>query len=149
MGSHTSCQWEFLEKKRLSMDLFRELREIKILPIDDDEWIRDSMSLFFEGEGRRIKALETAEEGLKELKSEAYEIIVVDYKLPGMNGLDYFEQIQELYPYAIRLLISAHGNNEVVHKAKALGIHDFIEKPFTSETIEESLSRLIETSEQK
>ena len=131
------------------MELFRKLKEMRMLLIDDDEWIRDSMSLFFESEGCHIKALETAEEGLKELKGQAYEIIIADYKLPGINGLDFLEQIQKLYPYTIRILISAYGNDEVVDKAKTIGIQDFIEKPFTSETIEKSLSRVMKANRQK
>lgn len=124
------------------MDLFNILKTKKILLIDDDEWIRDSMTLFFEGEGCHIKALETAEEGLQELKNESYEIIIADYKLPGMNGLEFLKQIQERYPYIRRILISAYGNDEILYEANAVGVQDFIEKPFTSETIEESLSKV-------
>ncbi|MFC1534275.1 response regulator [Thermodesulfobacteriota bacterium] len=77
--------------------------------------------------------------------AEVATIIIADYKLPGINGLDFLEQIQKLYPYAIRILISAFGNDEVVYKAKALGIQYFIEKPFTSGTIEEPLTNVFET----
>ena len=45
------------------MDLFSKLKKMRILLIDDDEWIRDSLSLYFEGEGCHLLALETAEEG--------------------------------------------------------------------------------------
>ncbi len=124
------------------MNLFSVLKKRKILLIDDDEWIRDSMALFFESEECRIKALETAEEGLEELKEHVYDIIIIDYKLPGMNGLEFLEQIQDFYPNAIRILISAYGNNEVVDRAKTIGIQGFIEKPFTCEIIEESLSNV-------
>jgi len=126
------------------MDLFSVLKKRKILLIDDDEWIRDSMTLFFESEECRIKALETAEEGLEELKEHVYDIIIIDYKLPGINGLEFLERIQDLYPNAIRILISAYGNKKVVDKAKNIGIQDYIEKPFTSEIIEECLTRLFE-----
>ena len=75
------------------MNLFSEIKEMNILLIDDDEWIRDSMSLLFESEGCQLLALETAEEGIKELKRKSYDIIFIDYKLPGMNGLSFLKKI--------------------------------------------------------
>jgi len=125
------------------MDLFNKLKNMKILLIDDDEWIRDSMSLFFESEGCNLKALESAGEGLKMLKNKNYDIIIVDYRLPDMDGLEFFKRIQESHPNAFKILITAYGSKELLSEAKEMGVHDFIEKPFTSETIEESLSRLI------
>ncbi|UCE54427.1 MAG: response regulator transcription factor [Desulfobacterales bacterium] len=50
------------------MDVFDKLRTMKILLIDDDEWIRDSLSIFFEAEGCQLMVFETAEEGLAEFK---------------------------------------------------------------------------------
>ena len=139
---------EFMEKKRLSMDLFRELREMKILLIDDDEWIRDSLSLFFGGEGCHLLALESAEEGIEVLKRNAYDIIIADYRLPGMDGLECLRRIQEIYPNAIKILITAYKSERVVSEAKKMGIQEFIEKPFTIKTIEDSLSRLIKGRKQ-
>ena len=75
------------------MNLFATLKEKRLLLIDDDEWIRDSLSLFFELQGCSLVALETAEEGLKELSRRSYDIIIADYKLPGMNGLEFFKRI--------------------------------------------------------
>jgi CheY-like chemotaxis protein len=54
------------------MDLFSKLKKMRILLIDDDEWIRDSLSLYFEGEGCHLFALETAEEGIEALKGQNY-----------------------------------------------------------------------------
>ena len=127
------------------MDIFNVLKKMKILLIDDDEWIRDSMTLFFESEDCRIMVLETAEEGLKEIKAHSYDIILIDYKLPGINGLEFLEQIRAFYPKAVRILLSAYGDSEIIERAKNMGIQDFIEKPFTWEAIEKSLSRAINT----
>jgi DNA-binding NtrC family response regulator len=80
---------------------------------------------------------------LKILKNENYDIIIVDYRLPDMDGIEFFKRIQESHPNAFKILITAYGSKELLSKAKEMGAHDFIEKPFTSETIEESLSRLI------
>jgi len=124
------------------MDLFNKLKNMKILLIDDDEWIRDSMSLFFESEGCNLKALESAGEGLKTLENKNYDIIIADYRLPDIDGLEFFKRIQESHPNAFKILITAYGSKELLSKAREMGIHDFIEKPFTSETIEESFRNL-------
>ena len=114
-----------------------------MLLIDDDEWIRDSLKIFFESEGCLIDAFETAEEALKALKKQPYDIIMVDYRLPGMDGLEFLKQISKLYPNVKKILITAYGNSALISEAMQVGIQDFIEKPFTTETIEASLSRLI------
>jgi len=131
------------------MNLFSKLRKMKILLIDDDEWIRDSLSLFFESEGCHLLALETAEEGLEEINKQAYDIIITDYKLPGMDGLEFIKRINLSHPDALTILITAYGSKDVFLKARKMRVQDFIDKPFTSETIENSLSRLIQNREQK
>ena len=131
------------------MDLFDKLKDMKILLIDDDEWIRDSLSLFFEFEPCVFQALETAEQGLKELKTKDYDIIILDYRLPGMNGLEFLKRIQGTHPQVIKILITAYGSKEVFSQAIELGVHDFIDKPFSTKAIEDSLWRLTEEREQK
>ncbi|MBW1695745.1 MAG: response regulator [Deltaproteobacteria bacterium] len=125
------------------MDIYSKLREKKMLLIDDDEWIRDSLSIFFEAEGCHIHTLETAEEGLEILKHQPYDIIIVDYRLPGMDGLDFLRRIKGQYPNSIKILITAYGDKEIAYEARQLGVNDFIEKPFTTTTIEASLSLLL------
>ena len=130
------------------MKLFSKLKHMKILLIDDDEWIRDSLGLYFKDEGCQLLALETAEEGIETLKGQTYDIIMVDYRLPGMDGLEFLKRIQKTQPHALKVLITAYKSKGVVTAALKIGIQDFIEKPFTTKTIEESLTRLIENHEQ-
>jgi DNA-binding NtrC family response regulator len=129
------------------MDLFQKLQDMKILLIDDDEWVRDSLCLFFESEGCHILALETAEEGLEVLDKQDFDIIIIDYRLPGLDGLEFLRRIQKRYPVAMKILITAYGNEKLVAEARKLGVHEYISKPFTSEAIEASLNRLIENRE--
>ena len=131
------------------MNLFGKLKQMKILLVDDDRWIRNSMTLFFEGEGCYLMACESAEEGLEALRNQNYDIIFVDYKLPGMDGIEFLKRAQESYPHAMKILLTAYKSDDVVSEAVGIGVDDFIEKPFTAKTIEESLSRLIEKREQK
>jgi len=127
------------------MDLFQKLQNMKTLLIDDDEWIRDSLRMFFESEGCFLVAFETAEEGLIALEDQSYDVIIADYRLPGMNGLDFLKQAhsRESNREPIKILITAYGNDQVRSEVKRQGIHDFIPKPFSTQTIEESLSKLL------
>jgi len=128
------------------MNLFTKLKEMKILLIDDDEWIRDSLSLFFEAEGCNVLTFETAEEGMEAVKQQAYDIVISDYKLPGMDGLEFLRRVKEKQPNAFEILITAYANYEILKEAKMMGVKDIIPKPFTSEDVETSLSRIIENS---
>ena len=130
------------------MDIFSRLKEKKILLIDDDEWVRNSLSLFFEDEGCNLMPFETAEEGMEALKKQSYDIIISDYRLPGMDGLEFFKRIQEFHPHAMKILISGYGNEGVFSEARKIGIDAFIEKPLTGKAIEECLSCLVEEGEQ-
>lgn len=129
------------------MDLFSNLRNMKILIIDDDEWIRDSLRIYFEAEGCHVMVLETAEEGLAELKCQAYDLIIVDYKLPGLDGLEFFKRTLDDHADAMKVLITAYRTDSVISAARKLKIQGFIEKPFTSESLMASLAHLIKMRE--
>lgn len=131
------------------MNLFRKLKNMKILLVDDDEWIRDSLTLYFDTEGCQMIAVETAEEGMELLKQQGYDIILLDYKLPGIDGLTFSREIQEICPDAIKILITAYKNKKIVSEAVNVGIQDLIDKPFTIKTIEDSMLRLIQRNEKK
>jgi DNA-binding NtrC family response regulator len=139
----------FMKTPEVRMNLFSKLREMRILLIDDDEWIRDSLSLFFENEGCHLLALETAEEGLEEINRKSYDIIITDYKLPGMDGLEFLERINRSHPDVLTMMITAYGSKDVFLKARKTRVQEFIDKPFTIEAIEDSLSRLIQNHEQR
>jgi len=128
------------------MDIFDRIKNMKILLVDDDEWIRDSLSLFFEAEGCNLRAFETAEEGMEAIKQQAYDIVISDYKLPGMDGLEFLRRVKEKQPNAFEILITAYANREICEEAKMVGVRDIIPKPFTSEDVETSLTRVIENS---
>ena len=131
------------------MDVFEDIKDKKILLVDDDESIRDSMSMFFLGEGIRIDTFETAEEGIDAAKKQHYDIIITDYHLPGMDGLTFLRRIRELCPDSFRILITAYGSRQVLAAATVLGADEYIEKPFTTKLITDALSRLAKKGRSK
>lgn len=124
--------------------MFETIKDMKILLVEDDEWIRDSLAMFFLGEGIRITALETAEEGIDAVKEERYDIIITDYRLPGMDGLAFLRNIKTLCPDAYKILITAYGGYEVITAAADLGVSEYVEKPFSTKTIRATLSRMVD-----
>ena len=130
------------------MELCDLLKNTKILLIDDDQYIRNSLAYYFKKKTRAFVTMESAEEALELLKRETFDVIICDYKLPCMNGLDFFFHLYELQPEALRIFITAYASDAVAVRAGGIGIDDFIEKPFTTKDIEESLQRLLEVSAQ-
>jgi DNA-binding NtrC family response regulator len=129
------------------MDLAPEFKNLRVLLVDDDEWIRHSLGLFFEGEGCHILALETAEEGMEAIRNQTFDVIITDYRLPGMDGLVFLRLIQEASPKAKRILVTGYGNEEVITRAWGMGIRDFIRKPFSSQALETSIKKLVQPRE--
>ncbi len=125
-------------------DLFGALKELSLLLVEDDELIRDSLRLFFESEGCRLNVRESAEEGLAAIRDQAYDIIITDFRLPGMDGIDFLKSVQHLCPAAQKILLTAYMNEQVLAEAFRLGVHQFIEKPFSSDDLEEALAQLVE-----
>lgn len=117
----------------------------KVLLVDDDEMIRNSMSLFFDAEGCHYRSVESAEGALEELASESYDLIFSDYKLPGMDGLTFFESIRLSHPTVAKVLITAYGSPGLFSCAEQMGVARCIEKPLTAEKVETCLALISKT----
>jgi two-component system, NtrC family, nitrogen regulation response regulator NtrX len=113
------------------------LKAARILIVDDEPLIRQSLSGVLEDEGYQTHAVESGEECCEELRHTAYDLVLLDVWLPGMDGLETLARVQEI-PFADRpavVIISGHGTIETAVKATKLGAFDFIEKPLTIEKV--------------
>jgi DNA-binding NtrC family response regulator len=131
------------------MNYFNELKKARMLLVDDDEFIRDSLSLVFRKKGCCMQAAETAEEGLEALKTDRFDIIISDLRLPGKGGLEFLKAVRNAQPDTLCVLITAYRDMHVASQASAMGIHDFIEKPFSIGVLVQSLTNLIKSRRNK
>jgi len=109
------------------------VKQTRILIVDDEPGIRQTLSAILEDEGFQTRAVATGEQCLEELSGLLYDVVLLDVWLPGMDGLETLARIQEI-PIAQRppvIMISGHGNIETAVKATKLGAFDFLEKPLT------------------
>ncbi|HIJ89568.1 MAG: response regulator [Desulfobulbaceae bacterium] len=126
------------------MELFERLQGMKVLLVEDDQWIRDSLRRFFANENCALMAVETGEDGLEIIKSKECEIVITDYRLPGMDGLEFLKKAQGINNRFSKILLTAYMTEPVISEAFRLGVHEFIEKPFSMEDLEEALVRVLE-----
>lgn len=108
----------------------------KILVIDDEKGIRDSLSLIFQMEGYEAESVDNARYGLELIDGgNRYDFIICDIKLPGMGGMEFLEEIRERDLSPIIIMISAYGSVESSIEAIKKGADDYINKPLNSEEL--------------
>ncbi len=109
----------------------------RILVVDDEPGIRKSLTGVLEDEGYSAEAVESGEACLAALSGAAFELVMLDIWLPGIDGMEVLARIQKT-PSAERpvvVVISGHGSIEAAVKATKLGAFDFLEKPLTFEKV--------------
>jgi two-component system nitrogen regulation response regulator NtrX len=113
------------------------MKGVRVLVVDDEPGIRQSLSGVLEDEGYKVEAVESGEACLEELGKRSYELALLDIWLPGMDGMETLTRIQEM-PLPDRpsvVMISGHGNIETAVKATKLGAFDFLEKPLSIDKV--------------
>ena len=113
------------------------MKNARVLVVDDEPGIRESLCGVLEDEGFDASAVESGEACLEALARESWALVLLDIWLPGIDGLETLARIGEM-PAEERpavVMISGHGNIETAVKATKLGAFDFLEKPFQDEVL--------------
>ena len=125
------------------------MAEPRILVVDDEYLIRWTLQQNLEKEGYEVFLAETGEEALGKLKEEAPDLMVLDIKLPGMDGYEVLERGLKIDPGIITIMITAFEDVEKVVKAMRLGAFDYITKPFDFSKVHLSIQKALEASQLK
>ena len=106
----------------------------RILVVDDEpnmEWLfRSSFGGMFEIAGAR-----TGEEGLEKLSRDPFDLVILDLKMPGMDGMMVLKQIKQSYPMIPVVMMTAYGTVKTAVEAMKVGAHDYVTKPFDIEEL--------------
>ena len=101
-----------------------------ILIIDDDDQLRKSFEKLLIEEGYSVKSAPSGEAGLKLIQTKVLDLVILDMRLPGMNGFDTFQAIHEIEPKLSVIIMTAYGTTETAIEATKMGAFDYILKPF-------------------
>jgi two-component system nitrogen regulation response regulator NtrX len=107
----------------------------KILVVDDEKNVRASLEGILGDEGFSVDSVPTGEECLKTLGKKAYDAVLLDVWLPGMDGLAVLEEMKLRGPGPYVIMISGHGSIETAVQATKLGAFDFVEKPLSVDKV--------------
>ena len=106
-----------------------------ILVIDDEAAIRDSLKMILEYDGYECILSASGQEGLVCVKRDSPALVLLDIKMPGMDGLDVLRSIRKIDKLLPVVIISGHGNVATAVEATKLGAFDFLEKPLSTERV--------------
>lgn len=118
--------------------------ETDVVLLDDDIHLRTALSQTFDLAGLRVQAFGSADGVLQALPAQWPGVLVTDIRMPGMNGLELLEQLQQFDEQLPVLLITGHGDVPLAVQAMRIGAYDFLQKPFASELLLDSVRRALE-----
>ena len=101
----------------------------KVLIIDDERAIRNTLAEILQDEGYKVEVAENGEEGLEKFKKCPFDVVLCDIKMPKMDGIEFLEKSREINPDVPLIMISGHGTIETAVEAVKKGAYDFISKP--------------------
>lgn len=130
--------------------LREDLRGKKVLIVDDNETARSVLDDLLSGMGFQSDQVSSGAEAVEEVKKAAnvnlpYEIVFLDYQMPGMNGVEAAKAIKamSLKTYPLMIVVTSYGREDVIRQAEEAGLNDILIKPVNASILFDSISRLL------
>jgi two-component system response regulator HydG len=105
----------------------------EILVVDDERIVRESLFHWFKNGGYAVATAASGPEALEKMARHPAELLFVDVKMPGMNGIELLEKVKAEYPATVVIIITAYGSIESAVEAMKMGASDYLIKPFKPE----------------
>jgi DNA-binding NtrC family response regulator len=117
---------------------------IDILIIDDEEVIRDSCTQILSAAGYKVRSAEDGSSGLSALQEALPDIVILDLKMPGMDGMEVLENIKSTFPGILVIVITGYATIESAVQAMKLGADDYLAKPFIPDVLRITVKKAVE-----
>ncbi len=123
------------------------MRKIKIMVVDDEHLIRWSLEQNLKKQGYEVVTAGTGEDALRLARDEQPDLVLLDYHLPGINGLEVLQRLKELDEEILVIMVTAQGGLETAVNTMRHGAYDYINKPFNLDEMALVIRKALETSE--
>lgn len=109
-----------------------ERASIRILVIDDESSILESCESVLAADGYEVETERKAEEALRRIKSQSYDIVLIDQSMPQVHGLDILAEVRQRAPGTLAIMMTGHATTEASIRAMQAGAWEYLPKPFTA-----------------
>lgn len=111
----------------------------KILLVDDEEVFTTNMAKLLTGRGYWVTAVNDGESAIREMEKQDFDVVVLDLKMPGMDGITTLAEIKKLELFTKTLILTGHGSIDTTKEALKLGAYDYLTKPCDIEELVEKI----------
>jgi CheY-like chemotaxis protein len=132
------------EEQLRALQARKVIEKKPILVVDDEKNIRLTLSQSLESLGFPIQTAVNGEEALKKLEEAEFGLLLLDLKMPGMDGMEVLHRVRDRWPAIPVIIITAYGTIEFAVDAMKLGAVDFIQKPFSPREIRELVVQVLQ-----
>jgi two-component system response regulator (stage 0 sporulation protein F) len=115
----------------------------KILIVDDAGPVVVLCVNVLQALGYAVKGANRGEAAVELLRKESFNLMVLDYKMPGMTGFEVFQQARTLHPGMAVVLVTGHGTPEIINEATRMGFSAILIKPFTSDELRGTVEKVL------
>jgi DNA-binding NtrC family response regulator len=102
----------------------------KILVVDDEDALRTVLSAELEGEGYKVSSAADGSEAISALKSQTFDLILLDIKMPNVDGFEVLKYVKENHPSTKVIMLTGFADLKNAIESKKLGAEDFVSKPY-------------------
>ena len=120
-----------------------------VLIVDDEIYIRMTLSFALEKLNFSVDTAASGTEALNKLAEKSYGLMLLDLRMPGIDGMEVLKRVPEIRPEVKVVIITAYGSVEAAVEAMKLGAVDFLQKPFDPEEVRKLVSSLLDQSSQE
>jgi two-component system, response regulator, stage 0 sporulation protein F len=115
----------------------------KILIVDDAGPVVVLCVNVLQALGYAVKGANRGETAVELMRKEPFDLMVLDYKMPGMTGFEVFQQARTLHPGMAVVLVTGHGTPEIINEANRMGFNGILLKPFTSDELRGTVEKVL------
>jgi len=117
-------------------------KNLKALIVDDEKIVRDFLARFLKLEGVESAQAEDASQAIKAMRAEKFDMIFLDIRIPGMNGLELFRRLKKIDTGGKYIMMTGYAMDDILKEAEREGAIASLKKPFEIKEIEQIIGRV-------